>query len=169
MLLHLEEALSELEETTAVIILDEAQNYSQAALEENRLLLGVDLCRRPAFSLILAGDDYLLGSLKLRSQRALYSPIACHHRLDPWEREEIVQLLKQSQGAVELQDILDSEATELILNACEGLPRTALQLARAAWIQASKEKSSSIGPKHIQAVQKTIPAASNGGKPPLAT
>ena len=70
-LIHLEEALSELGETTAVIILDEAQNYSHAALEEIRLLLGLDLTRRSAFSLILIGDDYLLGHLRLRSHRAL--------------------------------------------------------------------------------------------------
>ena len=61
--MHLEEGLAELGDRTAVIILDEAQNYNHAALEEIRLLLGIDLASRPAFSLILVGDDYLLGGM----------------------------------------------------------------------------------------------------------
>ncbi len=114
-LMHLEEALAELGETTAVIILDEAQNYSHGALEEIRLLLGIGLSRRPAFSLVLIGDEHLLGSLRLRSHRALYSRIACHHQLKAWESQEIEDLLETSQHAVGLNDpIIIPAAIDLI-------------------------------------------------------
>ncbi len=167
-LMHLEEALVELGETSAIIILDEAQNYSHGALEEIRLLLGIDLARRPAFSLILIGDEYLLGSLRLRSHRALYSRIACHHQLKPWESQEIEELLEASQNAVDLKEnIIIPAALDLITNASNGRPRTALQLARAAWIAASQEKANHITTDHVQQVMPTIPSANDhrGGMP----
>ena len=158
-LMQLEEAFNELGETTAVLLLDEAQNYSHAALEEVRLLLGIDLCRRPAFSLILIGDEYLLGALKLRSHRALYTRIACHHQLRPWSEEEIGSLLESSQHAVGLEtNIIQPAAQELIVSASSGLPRTALHLSRAAWIEASQRKANQITAEHVQGAMPSIPA-----------
>ena len=165
-LMQLEEAFVELGDTTAVIILDEAQNYSHAALEEIRLLLGIDLASRPAFSLILVGDDYLLGALKLRSHRALYTRIACHYHLEAWTSEEITELLLACQRAVGLPETqLEATALELVISASHGLPRTALQVARAAWIVASKEKASTITSEHVHSILSTIPAV-NDNQPP---
>ncbi len=165
-LMHLEEAFAELGDQTVVVILDEAQNYNHAALEEIRLLLGIDLASRPAFSLILIGDDYLLGALKLRSHRALYTRIACHYHLDPWSPEEITQLLEASQQAVGLTtSTLAPAAIELVITASAGLPRTALQVARAAWIEASQSKASMVSAEHIQKVIATIPAVGDGLRP----
>ena len=161
--MHLEEALAELGDTTAIIILDEAQNYNHAALEEIRLLLGINLASRPAFSLILVGDDYLLGGLRLRSHRALYTRIACHYHLDPWTPDEITQLLQANQQAVGPTDnLIDPTATGLITQASQGLPRTALKVARAAWIAASQVKANVITAAHIQSILPTIPAVSEG-------
>jgi type II secretory pathway predicted ATPase ExeA len=64
-------------------VLDEAQNYSEPTLEEVRLLLGLNLPEQPTFTLILLGDEYLLASLKLRNQRALFSRLACQLSLLP--------------------------------------------------------------------------------------
>ena len=164
-LMHLEEAFSELAEKTVVIILDEAQNYNHAALEEIRLLLGIDLASRSAFSLILIGDDYLLGALKLRSHRALYTRIACHYHLEPWSPEEITGLLLASERAVGLaQTQFDPAALDMVISASQGLPRTALQVARAAWIVASKAKATEITTGHVHRILSTIPAV--GESPP---
>ena len=72
----IEEALAELDRRILVIVLDEAQNYAHSALEELRLLLGLNLSQAPTFALVLIGDEYLLSSLKLRNHRALYSRLA---------------------------------------------------------------------------------------------
>ena len=166
--MHLEEAIAELGDTTAVIILDEAQNYTHAALEEIRLLLGIDLASRPAFSLILTGDDYLLGGLRLRSHRALYTRIACHYHLAPWTPDEITQLLQANQQAVGFSDnLIDTAAIDLITHASQGLPRTDLQVARAAWIAASQTKANVITAAQIQSILPTIPAVSDGLTPSL--
>ncbi len=165
-LMHLEEAFAELGDKTCVLILDEAQNYNHAALEEVRLLLGIDLATRPAFSLILTGDDYLLGALKLRSHRALYTRIACHYHLTTWNPEEITSLLEASERAAGLEaSIIEPAAVEFIVNASRGLPRTALHIARAAWIAASQAKASIVNMDHIQGILSTIPAVSDGQAP----
>ena len=91
----IEEALGELERRILVVILDEAQNYSQPSLEEVRLLLGLNLPEQPAFALVLIGDEYLLASLKLRNQRALYSRLACQVSLEPWTPAQCAQYLER--------------------------------------------------------------------------
>jgi type II secretory pathway predicted ATPase ExeA len=162
LLVHLEEAFAELGQTTPVIILDEAQNYSGAALEEIRMLLGIGLKRRSAFSLILVGDEYLLATLRLRSQRALYGRIACFHGLDRWQAEEIQQLLESSQNAVGLSEsCIDPTAMELMLSASNGLPRTALHVARASWLAASQDGATRIEASHVQSILPSIPIASD--------
>ena len=48
----LEEAFGELGRLIPVLLLDEAQNYAMSALEEVRMLLGLNLPEQPAFALI---------------------------------------------------------------------------------------------------------------------
>lgn len=169
-LMHLEEAFGELGEKTAVLILDEAQNYNHASLEEMRLLLGINLANRPAFSLILVGDDYLLGGLKLRSHRALYTRIGCHYHLEPWSPEDIKGLLQISQQAVGLSgEVLQPAAIDIIISAALGLPRTALQVAQAAWIAASKLKAAMINAEHVLSILQSIPAVGENMPPPSSS
>ena len=75
-LLALEKHLADIDPLTLVLVLDDAQNYPSPALEEIRMLLGIGGRARSAFALILLGDEYLLGSLKLSVQRALFSRIS---------------------------------------------------------------------------------------------
>ena len=159
-LVLLEEAFAEMAPSTCVLILDEAQNYTHAALEEVRLLSGLALSPA-AFALILVGDDYLLGTLRLRSHRALYSRIAIHLSLQPWPADEIEALLCHHLAAVGIErDIFEPAALEMLTSAAEGVPRTALLLARAAWIFASSQKEQAISSEHLQSALKTVPAAS---------
>ena len=53
----LEEAFAELGRAIPVLLLHEAQNYNTSALEEVRMLLGLNLPELPAFALILVGDS----------------------------------------------------------------------------------------------------------------
>lgn len=80
----IEAALAELDKVVPATILDEAQSLAYGSLEEVRLLLGLNLAQPPAFALVLIGDEYLLGTLRLRQHRSLYSRIGCHYRLTPW-------------------------------------------------------------------------------------
>ncbi len=154
----IEEALGELERRILVVILDEAQNYSQPSLEEVRLLLGLNLPEQPAFALVLIGDEYLLASLKLRNQRALYSRLACQVNLSPWTPSQCAQYLSAGLSAVGLSaSAIEPAAVELLANASAGLPRSLCLLARAAWIAAASEKAQKITPSHVQAAFQQVP------------
>lgn len=154
----IEQALGELERRILVVILDEAQNYSQPSLEEVRLLLGLNLPEQPAFALVLIGDEYLLASLKLRNQRALYSRLACQVHLTPWTPAQCAQYLNVGLAAVGLSpSVLEPTAAELLSSASGGLPRSLCLLARAAWIAAASAKTQRILPAHVQTAFEDVP------------
>jgi type II secretory pathway predicted ATPase ExeA len=154
----IEQALPELERRILVVVLDEAQNYSQPSLEEVRLLLGLNLPEQPTFALVLIGDEYLLASLKLRNQRALYSRLACQISLPPWTSAQCAQYLNTGLGAVGLSaSVIEPAAIELLASASAGLPRSLCLLARAAWIAAATEKAQKILPTHVQLALQQVP------------
>jgi type II secretory pathway predicted ATPase ExeA len=154
----IEAALGELEPRILVVILDEAQNYSQPSLEEVRLLLGLNLPEQPAFALVLIGDEYLLASLKLRNQRALYSRLAWQLSLDPWTPAQCAQYLSTGLGAVGLSaTALEPAAAELLASASAGLPRSLCLLARAAWIAAATAQAQKITSAHVQVALEQVP------------
>lgn len=156
----IEEAFAELGRITPVLLLDEAQNYSTSALEEVRMLLGLNLSEQPAFALILVGDHYLLNTLRLRSCRALYSRIAVHAPLLPLCRTEIEAYLNHQlrEAGIE-RDCFEPASIELLAAASEGVPRTINLIARAAWIEAAKDPALRIAPSHVQSALELVPAS----------
>jgi len=154
----IEQALSQLERRTLVVVLDEAQHYSQPTLEEVRLLLGLNLPQPPAFALVLIGDEYLLASLKLRNQRALYSRLGYQVSLPAWSPAQCAQYLNLGLSAVGLSgSVLEPAALELLASASAGLPRSLCLLARAAWIAAATQKHQKIAPAHVQLAMEQVP------------
>lgn len=154
----IEDALDELDRRILVVILDEAQNYVHATLEEVRLLLGLNLPEQPTFALILLGDEYLLASLKLRNQRALYSRLACQFNLEPWTAAQCGHYLSTALSAVGLSSsALEPAAGELLASASAGLPRSLCLLARAAWITAATDKAQKITPAHVNTALQQVP------------
>ena len=159
-LVLLDKAIQGLNGIIPVVLLDEAQNYHASALEELRLLLGLNLPAQPLFSLILIGDQHLQRTLRLQCHRALYSRIACISALEPLPSDQIEPYLRHSlsQAGLERQ-LFEPAAIDLISAASDGVPRTLNQLALTAWIEASQEKCSTITAQHLQAVIPRIPIA----------
>jgi type II secretory pathway predicted ATPase ExeA len=163
----IEAALAQFDRLVPVLVLDEAQNYSHASLEEVRLLLGLNLAEPAAFALLLVGDEYLLSTLRLRHHRALYSRIGSHHSLRPWNATEVAQYLQRSLTAVGLQpDLFEPAALTLLTSASAGLPRSLCLLARTAWIQAASLGAQRIEPAHVQHAIDTVPGATTLALPP---
>jgi type II secretory pathway predicted ATPase ExeA len=161
-LLLLEKHLDQLVPVTLLLVLDDAQNYPASALEEIRMLLGLGGRQRAAFGLVLLGDEYLLGSLRLSVQRALFSRIAIHHLLQPLIREEIAPYLAWHMSRAGLdRDVFSPAALDLLSEASEGNPRTLNLLANAAWLAAARQGPSqtSIGPDHVSVALRQVPAA----------
>lgn len=159
-LLLLEKHLADLEPVTLVLVLDDAQNYPGPALEELRLLLGLGGRHRSAFALIMLGDDYLLGSLRLSVQRALFSRISAATTLAPLPREDIAPYLDWHVSRAGLdRDIFAPAAVDLLAEASEGNPRTLGLLAQAAWLAAARKNTFTIEADHIHTALRQVPAA----------
>ena len=154
----IETALGELGKIVPVIILDDAQNFGYGSLEEVRLLLGLNLAEPPAFGLVLIGDEYLLGTLRLRQHRSLFSRIACHVSLSPWTAPQVAQYVQQSLAAVGIhREAVEAAALNLLTSASSGLARSLCLLCRAAWIQAASTGAQTIQPAHVQAAIDQVP------------
>jgi general secretion pathway protein A len=159
-LMVLEKHLADIDPVTLVLVLDDAQNYPAPALEELRLLLGLGGRQRSAFALVLLGDEYLLGGLRLSVQRALFSRISAAHQLRPLPREEIPSYLNWHVSHAGLdRDIFAPAALDLLAEASDGNPRTLNLLAQAAWIAAARSGASSIEADHIHTALPQVPAA----------
>lgn len=159
-LITLEKHLTQIDPLTLVLVLDDAQNYPAAALEELRLLLGLGGRQRSAFALILLGDDYLLGSLRLSVQRALFSRISAAVTLAPLPRQEITHYLNWHLSRAGLErDIFAPASTELLAEASEGNPRTLGLLAQAAWLAAARMNVFTVEAEHVQTALRQVPAA----------
>jgi type II secretory pathway predicted ATPase ExeA len=155
---RIEKALEELERRRLLIVLDEAQHYGFPALEELRLLLGLNLPTTPCFGLILVGDDYLLESLKLRHQRALYSRIAAQVRMESWTPEQSQNWIHHAwtQAGLSMR-ALEAAAVELLVKFSGGVPRSLQLLARAAWLQAAQAGKTQLECAHVQAALDLVP------------
>jgi type II secretory pathway predicted ATPase ExeA len=153
-------ALAELGKVVPLIVLDEAQSFGYGSLEEVRLLLGLNLADPPAFGLVLIGDEYLLGTLRMRQHRSLFSRIACHLTLNPWTAPLVAQYLQQSLAAVGInRPGIEPAALNLLTSASSGLARSLCLLARAAWIHAASTGAQTIEAPHVQAAIEQVPGA----------
>ena len=159
-LVLLEKHLAGIDPLTLVLILDDAQNYPAPALEEIRMLLGIGGRLRSAFALILAGDEYLLGSLRLSVQRALFTRISATAALAPLARDDIAPYLNWHIARAGLErDIFEPAAVDLLAEASQGNPRTLNLLAQAAWLAAARSGATTIHPDHIHGALGQVPAA----------
>ena len=157
---RIEEAVASLGRVIPVLVLDDAQDYTASALEEVRLLLGMNLSPVPVFSLVLIADNYLIDSLRLQARRALYSRIAVSYQLAPLLPEQVEPFLVHGLKHVGIdRQCFDPNASAMIASASDGVPRTINLLARNAWIEASKQKSESISPEHVQSALTLVPVA----------
>ncbi len=157
---RLENALKELGRITPILVLDEAQQYGPGALEEIRLLLGLNLPRQPVFALILLGDPYLQDTLRLQQHKALYSRISVHCQLGALERLQIEPYLMHHLRQAGLErPCLATAAVDLLASASRGVPRLLNLLARAAWLAAAQATANTIGPEHVQRALEMVPAA----------
>jgi MSHA biogenesis protein MshM len=156
----LEAALRELGRITPVLVLDEAQQYPPGALEEVRLLLGLNLSSPPVLALVLLGDLYLQDTLRLQHHRALYSRIAFHCQLPGLDRSQIESYLAHGLRQVGLErSVFSATALELLASASGGNPRLLNLLARAAWLASAASGANTIGPEQVQKALELVPAA----------
>jgi type II secretory pathway predicted ATPase ExeA len=162
----LEKALAELGRLTIVLVLDDAQQYPPGALEEIRLLLGLNLTRPPTFALVLLGDLYLQDTLRLQHHRALYSRIAAGCVLPLLEPAQIEPYLTHRLRQVGLErPCWTPSALTLLASASGGVLRLLNLLARTAWLAAARASLNRIDAEQVQSALSLVPAVADRCRP----
>lgn len=141
-----------------VVIIEEAQDLAIAALEELRLLTCARADATPPFSLILCGDDELLGRLELNVNRALVSRLGFCLHLDRWPAESFSAYLHQRLAEVGIHSSpFEPPAETLLLQAAQGLPRTLNALLQRAMEQAAAANRRVVTSADVQLALDALP------------
>jgi general secretion pathway protein A len=144
-----------------VLIVEEAQNLSAAALEELRLLSCARLDKVP-FSLVLVGDHGLLASLKLGVHAPLRSRLGYCLQLGPLNSQQSRHYVEHALRSASIHaSPFQPEALELLIQAGGGLPRTINHLAQRAMEAAAAESSLDVTAAHVQAAIDRLPWLAN--------
>ena len=134
-----------------MLIVEEAQNLSAAALEELRLLSCAKLDKVP-FSLVLVGDNALLASLKLGVHAPLRSRLGYCLQLGALNSQQSRQYLEHGLRSASIHSSpFQPEAMELLIQAGGGLPRTINHLAQRSMEAAAAQSSVDVSAAHVQA------------------
>ncbi len=146
-----------------IVIIEEAQDLAIAALEELRLLTCARADATPPFSLVLCGDEELLGRLELNVNRPLVSRLGFCLQLARWPQESFADYLRQRLAEVGIHTSPFEPAAEtLLLQAGQGLPRTLNALLQRAMEQAAMANRRVVTSADVQVALDALPWLTRG-------
>lgn len=141
-----------------ILVIEEAQDLAIAALEELRLLTCARADAAPPFSLILCGDEDLLGRLELNVNRALVSRLGFCLQLDRWPAESFCEYLHRRLAEVGIHSSpFEPPAETLLLQSAQGLPRTLNALLQRAMEQAAMANRRVVTSADVQLALDALP------------
>ena len=141
-----------------ILLIEEAQDLAIAALEELRLLTCARADAAPPFSLILCGDEDLLGRLDLNVNRALVSRLGFCLQLERWPTESFRAYLHQRLAEVGIHSSpLEPPAETLLLQSAQGLPRTLNSLLQRAMERAAMANRRVVTSADVQLALDALP------------
>jgi general secretion pathway protein A len=141
-----------------ILVIEEAQDLAIAALEELRLLTCARADAAPPFSLILCGDEDLLGRLELNVNRALVSRLGFCLQLDRWPAESFGEYLHRRLAEVGIHSSpFEPPAETLLLQSAQGLPRTLNALLQRAMEQAAMANRRAVTAADVQLALDALP------------
>jgi type II secretory pathway predicted ATPase ExeA len=118
-----------------VLIIDEAQNLTAEALEELRVLSNVNAGATLLLQTILVGQPELRATLRAPRLKQFAQRIAIDHHIEPLQREDthayVRHRLRVAGGP---EDILSSDAIELVHARTGGVPRLINQICETALV-----------------------------------
>ena len=131
------------ENKETLLIIDEAQLLSPAALEEIRLLLNFQVANRFLITIFLLGQPELID--KIKKIRQLEQRIAIRYFLRPFEMEETTNyILFRQKVAGGSKNVFSRQAIEMIYNHSNGLARSINNLCDLALLIGFGEKQDTI-------------------------
>lgn len=141
-----------------LLLIEEAQSLAVASLEELRLLSCARADATPPFSLLLCGDEELLGRLELNVNKPLVSRLGFCFHLSPWPAESFQEYLQQRLAEVGIHSSpFESAAETLLLQAAQGIPRTLNALLQRAMEQAALANRRVVTSGDVQLALDSLP------------
>lgn len=144
-----------------IIIVDEAQNLSDAALEELRLLSNLETDKEKLLQIILVGQPELSRRLQAEDLRQLNQRITVRANLRPLTAEEIsdyitFRLIKAGKGS----PVFGEEAKKFIAKLSRGIPRMINLLTSRAMMAAYIASSHNIRKIHVRSAAEHVAVVS---------
>lgn len=136
-----------------LLIIDEAQNLSIAALEEVRLLSNLQTDTEPLLQIILAGQPELRDIISGPGLEQLAQRVALYYHLAPLALNEVKEYINyrlESSGGH--KSLFDESAIQLIYDSTAGVPRSINIIANAALVYGYADGLSTISKGTIQQV-----------------
>lgn len=141
-----------LEHRTLVLIIDEAQNLNDENLEALRLLLNYQVPQRKLLNVLLFGQHELESRIALRGH--LFDRVDSWIRLARLDDNMLAAVLDYRLARAGLtagQTLFSPEARELLIAACEGVPRRLTMISHLALEEASDRASTLVNQDHVRA------------------
>lgn len=113
-----------------IIVVDDAQHLENESLMDLCAILTNSEDNRVIMAVILVGDENLDRTLRLSSQKAVSSRLACAFKMKSLDHEDAKSLLNhRMEKAKAPQNLFDKEALELVTANCGGNRRELMKLA----------------------------------------
>jgi len=124
--------------STAVLVIDEAQNLSTDVLEEIRLLTNLETTTQKLLQIVLSGQPELEEKLKLPQLRQLRQRITMRCRTAPLTLDETFRYVAERLriGGANGEPIFSKEAVQAVHNYSRGIPRVVNSLCEHSLIDA---------------------------------
>ena len=133
-----------------MLIIDEAQNLSPAALEELRMLSNINTEKDLALQIVLVGQPEILEKINLPELRQLAQRISVNFRLEPLSFVETCHYIRHRiKVAGGRPDIFDLEACAAVYLFSEGIPRVINMICEMAMIYAYGDGRQTISAETI--------------------
>jgi general secretion pathway protein A len=141
-----------------IVMIEEAQDLAIAAMEELRLLTCSRSDATTPFSLILCGDEDLMGRLELGVNKALVSRLGFCLHLERWPADSFSEYLRRRLAEVGIHSSPFEPAAEtLLLQSAQGIPRTLHSLLQRAMEQAALANRRVVTSTDVQVALDALP------------
>jgi len=130
---------------TPVFVLDEAQFFSQAILNELRMLFNFHMDSKDYAMVLLCGQNRFIGQLNLHGNEPLRQRVAVHYEFSGLADAEVpvyIQTLLKHAGVED--PLFTPDALQALANLCGGSPRLLNGLAEKSLILGYQHKTRSL-------------------------
>ncbi len=151
-----------------VVVIDEAQNLSDAVLERVRLLTNFETSRGKLMHVVLSGQPQLSDTLLKPSLIQLRQRISTICRIEPLSAEEIVAYIdyRLKQAGYSGEPLFTADALRQIADASQGIPRTVNNLCFNALSLCCALKSRKVDSSMMDEVLADLRLTPKSGEPP---